>query len=285
MMTILRPRCPVTLTWILSLSVLAHLAGVGNANAQCNQQAPNDSTTTGYSVPPGATVYYQFDASTQNIPPGTGGTTPISQITAAFNAWSVANNQTGGSGTTFAPSDAAHPATVTILADQSSPSSGATTSALPGLIGTSNPATITFHPQAFIGGTSTSALQVAQPGYDTVYLQMALHEIGHLMGIDEYPVASVPPFGPDTSVMVPSSGVNDQGNAYPKTGPTNCDQQQATTTSSSIAAAAGSGSSGGSSGGGGVGGGGGGGPYYYDPGTCTPDYWDPSTNTLYAGTC
>jgi hypothetical protein len=82
-------------------------------------------------------------------------------------------------------------------------------------------------------------------------MQAALHEIGHVMGLNDYNTPPSP--GPSTSVMIPFSGVNDQGNTSPKTGPTPCDKQQAATVTATIANAASGGGGGGSGGGGGLG--------------------------------
>jgi|GEM_PF-2556371 len=284
----LRIFTTITSSLRISSLVLVTLTGVGTGESQCSQQAPNQVYLSGYSVPPGTIIYYQFDSKSQTlIPPGIGANTPTSQITAAFNAWSASNNQPGGSGTTFALADANHPATVTISADQAASNAGATTIANTGLISMNNPATIIFHPNAVLTGTPTSAFQVSQPGYDSVYLQVALHEIAHLMGIDDYPPGTDPGPGPSTSVVTAVSGVNDQGNLYQKSGPTECDRQQALSSTSTFAASANSSNSGG--GGGGRGGEGGGPVIQYYPPDSDPghpcdwnEYWDASTQTLYA---
>ena len=244
------------------------------AAAQCSSQAPNQSPATGFAVPPNTTVYYAFDPSIQNVPPG-GGSAPTSQVQAAFSGWSNANTSSGGAGTTFALADATHPATVTITADQSTGNAAATTSANTGIINSANPATITFHPQSFIGGTSYNFFQVTQPGYDSAYLEVALHEIGHLMGIDDYPAGSAPPPGPDSSVMIPANGINDNQNNFQKTGPTSCDAAQAATATNAIdqqyALPQGGGPPPPNQDIGGNGGG------WYG----CQEYWDPSNNTLY----
>ncbi len=243
------------------------------AAAQCSSQAPNDSPATAFAVPPNTTVYYAFDPSMQNVPPGAG-STPTSQVQAAFSGWSNANTSSGGTGTKFALADATHSATVTITADQNTGNAAATESANTGIISSANPATITFHPQSFIGGTSYNLFQVTQPGYDSAYLEVALHEIGHLMGIDDYPAGSAPPPGPDSSVMIPADGINDNQNNFQKTGPTSCDAAQAATATNAIDQEYAVPQGGGSPPSMDMGGGGGG---WYG----CQDYWDSSTNTLY----
>lgn len=130
---------------------------------------------------------------------------------------------------------------------------------------------------------------MSQPGYDSVFLQVGLHEISHLMGINDYPPGTDPGPGPSTSGVTSVLGVNDQENHYQKSGPTDCDRQQASSSTSTFAAAANSSNNGGGGGGGGGGRGGeGGGPVtqYYppdsDPGhPCDwNEYWDASTQTL-----
>lgn len=218
--------------------------------AQCDQQPPDNL----WSVPPNTTVYYSLDPSLQAIPPGISSPSPTQQIINAFSAWSSANISSSGNGTTFALADAGHPATVFVSSDGANGNGGATTSANQGLINSTNVATMIFHPYALITGTSTNAFQATAAGYNNAYMQAALHEIGHLMGLDHY--TNPPSPSPTASVMLPSIGVNDQGNTYPKTGPTDCDIQQATRVTNSIADAVGGGGGGGV---GGVDGGGGGG--------------------------
>lgn len=173
---------------------------------------------------PGSVVYYQFDSSAQSIPKGSG-TTPIDQVQSAFAAWSQANQQPGGAGTTFVLADATHPATVIVVADQSTGNAAATTSAQAGLINSANPATIVLHPDSFVTGTSNNNFSAFQNGYSSAYFQVMLHEIGHLMGIDDYAQgSSIPPPSPNRSVVAPTLGTNDQGDTAQKSAPTDCDK-------------------------------------------------------------
>ena len=220
--------------------------------AQCDQQPPFGT----YSVPPSTTVYYSLDQSNlQNIPPGTTPPPPITQIQAAFQAWSTSNTAAGGSGTSFQPADANHPASVFVNSDATYQGSYvAQTQVRDGVITSSNPATITFHPNAFLAGASSNAFQASQSGYNSAYLQAALHELGHVNGIGDYNLPeSAPPPGPASSVVGPFRGVNDEGDKSQKTTPTDCDKQQAATSSSRINATGGGGGKGGGDGGGGDG--------------------------------
>ncbi|MBW4039168.1 MAG: hypothetical protein HIU91_09890 [Acidobacteria bacterium] len=84
--------------------------------AQCTQQPPNSKSA----VRSGSIVYYSLDSSLQSIPLGVGiedgVSTPIAQIQAAFSAWSAANQQSGGDGTTFVLAGPTDPVTVIVNA-------------------------------------------------------------------------------------------------------------------------------------------------------------------------
>lgn len=215
-------------------------------HGQCAQQPPNAPI----SVPRNAVVYYQLDASLQSIPPGPNPPPVISQIQAAFNAWSVGNSGAGGSGATFALADDSHPATITVSADFTGmgPAAAITSALSGGLITASNPATITFYPNAFISGTSFQAFQAAQPLYNSAYLVTALHELAHINGIGDYQ-GNAPPKSPTSSVAEPTAGINDISDAYPKTGPTECDIEQATRSANLITIGPAKGAPGGGTGG------------------------------------
>lgn len=132
-----------------------------------------------------------------------------------------------------------------------------------GVINASNPATVTFYPQSFLQGTSQNAYQATAAAFGTMYTNVAAHEIGHLMGIGDYPLNQIPPTStPSTSVVLPTSGVNDIHDVNQKTGPTQCDIAQAAKVSRNISANAANGGTGSggpplSGGGGGSGNGGG----------------------------
>jgi hypothetical protein len=208
-------------------------------------------TLSPFSFPPGTTVYYKLDPSLNVIPTSpSGGTSPTNQIVAALDAWSKANVPVSGvgDGIKFVPEDPQHPATLNIAADSSTKSSAATTTQADdssGILGPSNPATITFHPFGLLSGTTARGLDETASGYDTVYLEVALHELGHVQGVGDYlPVSTAPPPGPNASVMRPIIGVNNAGNPFPKTGPTDCDRATATTDAIAAGISSGSGSGG-----------------------------------------
>ncbi len=240
-------RCSVLLATIYALVL-------PNAFSQCSASQTQPSPGP-WSFPPGTTQYYTFDSSTSNMAANPSGTSPQMQIENAFTAWNAANQQTGNN-TTFLPADANHPATITIKADTAAVTASASTSPSTNsaILGAANPATITFHPNAVFPNTSTQAFQPNAAGYNYAYLQSALHEIGHLMGIGDYTPQNPAPQPPNVGVMGPFSGVNDTGNKL--TAPTPCDATTAAKDSQVVA--------GGSGGGGGTGGGGTG------PGSCQP---------------
>ncbi len=251
------------------------------ASAQCTQQPPKGN----FSVSPKHIAYYKLDSSLADIPTGSSPETPISQIVEAFNAWSAANSGSGGDGVTFMPSDASNPPSVTVLASTSQ-SSGtvAQVGAYNGTISSSSPAILTIYQDAVLSTTGAPAFSASSPGYSTAFLQVALHEIGHLQGLGDYPPSVVPPLSPQSSVMEPFYGTNDVGNAYQKTAPTPCDIAQAEQDSALIASGAGASGSGntGDAGIGTAGDGAGGGGVVPCGTSCT---WDDETNTLTCDLC
>lgn len=253
------------------------------------RSAPNNPQITYGRSPQGSVVYYSIDSSITSLPAVSTDSSPAAQIIAAFAGWSAANAQPGGDGTTFVQATATNPATVIVNADLTYTTGGLVAQTQPqtdGVINASNLATITFHPNAVVPGTSNTAFfEALQTGYGTAYLEAALHEIGHLQGIGDYdPPTSAPAPGPDTSVVTPFIGINDIGNTYQKTAPTLCDVQQATSSSAAIAPKTSPPSPGGGTGGGGAGTSPGGGGVVKTVG-CTEDNFDPDTNTVYGGTC
>lgn len=120
------------------------------------------------------TVYYTFN----NIP-----LEQQTQIKNATNSWNTAN-QNNGSGVRFLPSDTNHPATLTFQ------TSSATSSVAANTISTHHPTTgattsavVTFYSQStFSNGAPMYSPNL--PGYNTFYQKIALHEIGHTMGLD-----------------------------------------------------------------------------------------------------
>jgi hypothetical protein len=220
--------------WQTHRSLLIALIFCGSKlEAQCTQP-PNGNS----SLLPGTVVYYTIDASVNSLPALSSDSSPAAQINAAFAAWSAANTQTGGDGITFVQATGTQTPAVIVNANLDYTGSNVAQTLFPtGIISVSHPATISFYPNSLVPGTSTTNFyEVTQPGYNTAYLDSALHEIGHLQGIGDYnPPSSAPPPSPTSSVVSPFIGVNDQGNAYHKTSPTGCDEAQAAASSKAIA--------------------------------------------------
>jgi hypothetical protein len=91
--------------------------------------------------------------------------------------------------------------------------------------GTVSSAVVTFDLQATIPGSSTLVYDPTGPGASTFFLKVALHEIGHTMGLDEIPD---PPSGDacdqvdGASVMNAGCNQDDSGGNLP-TDVTSCD--------------------------------------------------------------
>lgn len=137
----------------------------------------------------------------------------MQEIENAITAWNTANQQSGNN-TQFVTAGPNNPISVTFTADAANTGGSASTNVGRGLIDSANPAMITFHPQSTFQGGSALAFQPSATGYNTAYLQSALHEIGHLMGIGDYGNPSggnvtEPP--PGSSVMNSFYGVNNTG--------------------------------------------------------------------------
>src|SRR5215510_11395981 len=94
------------------------------------------------------TVYYQIDASINNIPAGPG-TTPGQQIINALNAWTQTNH-TNSSQIVFAPAAAAHPPNLVIKADPNNTGTAAANTQSTSGFNTSQ--VITFFPNGQLPG-------------------------------------------------------------------------------------------------------------------------------------
>jgi Calx-beta domain/Domain of unknown function (DUF4214) len=85
-------------------------------------------------------------------------------------------------------------------------------------------ATLTYDPNAVFPGTNILIVDPAKAGYDTIFIKLTLHEMGHTMGLD-HPAAPAnvcdQPNG--ATVMNYVCNENDQGNNLP-TSVTTCDQ-------------------------------------------------------------
>ena len=92
--------------------------------------------------------------------------------------------------------------------------------------GTVVSATLTYDPNAVFPGTSTLVADPTKPGYDTYYIKVTLHEVGHTMGLDH---PATPAGGlcaqPDgATVMNYICNVNDSANNMPLKVTEACDQ-------------------------------------------------------------
>ncbi len=217
------------------------------------------------------TVYYDLSG----LPEGV-----RQQAAAAFAAWTEAN-KTNGSGVTFAPSDAGHPANFTVGVGAAEGRPGRTYTSLDtSELSTGAPTTLDLNNPDFF--------DPSVEGYGTAILKIMLHEIGHTMGLNDTPGDDTKSCGgqtPGGSVMNGQCGVNDKGGNGPTT-VTPCDSgtisQKAQYTSTTTY------TGGGGGGGGGYGTYGGGYPctrYYWvwytsDDGGQT---WDPTGDVEYAG--
>jgi hypothetical protein len=83
-------------------------------------------------------------------------------------------------------------------------------------------ATITFYPNATFPNTSTRAFVSTAPGWNTIFQKLALHEIGHTMGMKDVDISNVCGQADAASVMNGVCGVNDGVNNMP-TNVANCD--------------------------------------------------------------
>lgn len=134
--------------------------------------------------PKNKTVYYSFSGTN---------TEQTRQILNGVSAWNT-DNQSNGSGVQFRlgppPSGTSNPATI-VFQNGTQPSSSPTASARTNFNTNSNgritSATVTFYPQGTIGSGGPPIYDPTAPGYDTMVQKIAMHEIGHTMGLGEAP--------------------------------------------------------------------------------------------------
>jgi hypothetical protein len=241
---------------LIALAIIAGTVGLSAVNWPSNTVCAQ--TTDCVSPPPdpnkagwkkGTTVYYDVSG----LPGGV-----QQQARDAFAAWTDAN-KTDGSGVTFAPSDASHPANFTVGVGAADGRPGKTvTSTDANKLSTGATTSLDLN--------NTSFFDQNQDGYGTAILKIMLHEIGHTMGITDTPGDETKSCGGQTpagSVMNGQCGVNDQGGNGPTT-VTSCDKgvvnQKAQYTPTPTTPPGG-------------GGGGGGGGNYSGGYPCTPYYW------------
>lgn len=184
---------------ILFIPAAAFLLFVASVIAQ-SPCSPLDTDLDGWL--PG-TVY--FDVS--GLPAGTA----RNQAIAAFNAWN-ATLEINGIPVSFQPSDANHPPNFTVQV-------GAPPGGGPAHTAIAHPSGYSSNATTLINANDTSTIDPSQPGYDTIFLKIMLHEIGHTMGITDMEVPNLnQPCGGQTagqSVMNGKCGINDIGNNLP----------------------------------------------------------------------
>ncbi|MGH9899907.1 MAG: hypothetical protein ACRD4L_13770, partial [Pyrinomonadaceae bacterium] len=104
-----------------------------------------------------------------------------SQARDAFNVWNTANSNSNGSGVVFRPSDAVHPPNFAVINASAGGFPASTDIAR-------NPTTgRTTGAAAKIDINNSGIYASGQPGFDTVFKKVMLHEIGHTMGITDQP--------------------------------------------------------------------------------------------------
>ncbi|MGI8470404.1 MAG: hypothetical protein ACR2N3_18345 [Pyrinomonadaceae bacterium] len=178
----------------------------------------------------GVTVSYTFDSS---IPYSTEASSEMGQIRTAFDAWNAENQRSDNNSKVnfqYSPNGVGV-RLITIKNDtsigQTRPAQSEITNADDyGALGY----TISFNPNSKYGNTTTLAIDPMADGYSTVFKKMALHEIGHTMGLGDYHPANdlvaYDPCSQETkglSVMNNFCGVNDKNNNIPLA-PTQCDR-------------------------------------------------------------
>ncbi|MDQ3665939.1 MAG: hypothetical protein M3410_04930 [Acidobacteriota bacterium] len=160
---------------IVSGTLLVFVAsGFQTISAQC-------STTSSEMFPRDSTVYVNFGNITD--------TAQRQQIQNAIDKWNTANN-TNFSGIQFVPgTPPSGSRTITFQNGTSSGSNAAHTDTVVNTAGDIQSATVTFYMQGttVLGNPIYSS---SVEGYSTFFEKVALHEIGHTMGLDE---AFVPP--------------------------------------------------------------------------------------------
>lgn len=193
--------------WVIVISCVLFVTAGGvilKSHAQC-------STLGTEMWAPGTTVYVNFGNITDEA--------QKQQIIAAINSWNTANQQNNSRVQFSLQSAPPGAATLTFQNGTSSGSNAAHTDTVIQTGAVSNTvlsATVTFYLQGQTPG-GNPIYSANDAGYDTIFRKLALHEIGHTMGLDEAPVpASGYCDQPDgATVMNGYCGTNDQGNNYP----------------------------------------------------------------------
>lgn len=174
----------------------------------------------------GDTVFYTFD---ESISEGA----QTSQIRLALSRWGDANSSTNCASVSFvegpAPDSEFYSTLVFINgAVPNKPSAVAATTPTKYELTTRtmSSATIVFNVDLVVtvNGTPLKVIDPAKAGYDTVFIKLTLHEIGHSLGLTHYSGTHEPCTQQikGASVMNDGCGINDNMN-YIATSPTNCD--------------------------------------------------------------
>jgi hypothetical protein len=245
--------------------VLVLLLLLVGGNAKLYGQTPSPCATTDQSSQAwaqDATVYYNLS----NI------TDPQAKqkIQDALTAWDTAN-QSNNSGVRF--SSATPPAGAPTISFQVGGSNGSNAGHFDSTVNLSTGIIQSATVQIYTEGKTPGGNPIfdkGQPGYYDMFLKIALHEIGHTMGLND---AAVPTSGycdqsDGATVMNGYCGTNDSGGNL-STKVTDCDKNALNSSDSPYPPKMNNPPLGGGGGGGGDLGGGGG--YNYYP--CTPYYW------------
>jgi len=154
------------------LHLPAVLAVVVLLTASSQANCPSlDSAIGGW--PQDSVVYYDVSSLPSGIQ---------SQVIAAFNAWNTAN-VSNNSGVSFQASGSGHPPATCTFVNGSAGGNPAETSI-------SHTGTVVTGATITIDANNTNFYDPNQSGYSNVFLKIALHEIGHTMGLNDEPVGS-----------------------------------------------------------------------------------------------
>lgn len=151
------------------------------------------------------TVYYSIDSNISG--------TEVTEIGQAFQNWSGAGDNAF---VVFAPADSSHPANWTISNGTTPQNDGAVTQlSLSGTTVTAASTTIGIETLNSVGQPIYSPTQA---GFNTVFIKVMAHEIGHSFGLNDVKTGQVA----GDSVMNQISGTNDSSNNIAQA-PTSCD--------------------------------------------------------------
>jgi hypothetical protein len=167
-------------------------------------------TATAPAWPKGTTVYYQIRADITG--------TELTEINQAIADWNTANASNASGGVNFQPTNNNHPYPMLTFDNGSTPVGipGQTTKTSTG--GVLDSASTIFNPNAVLNDGVTPAFNSVQLGYSTAWHKVALHEIGHTMGLDDVTINQTP----GATVENQFHNTNESGN-YMANSITSCD--------------------------------------------------------------